>query len=324
MQKLLAIDNGQLQIEPLQLYLDSRKRQPFGYISHAHSDHIANHQKVLASPATYDLICIRLKRPQAQIVSFFETITLGRVRIKLLPAGHILGSSQIYLETENRSFLYTGDFRTKKSRTVESFALQTCDILIMESTFGLPQYRFPDRQEIEEVLIKRLTEKLNIGLVPIVFVYALGKGQEILHLLSHSGLPVAVDHSILKYITIYNKYGVQFGLFDRFRKSSFKNNVLLLPVHMRYHRFIKQLEKKYLIYLSGWGMDANAAARFGVDLVLPYSDHADYDELLAFIERVSPKEIYCTHGFTQFVEILNNKGYRANCLYRKKQLELFS
>jgi Cft2 family RNA processing exonuclease len=323
MQRLLSIENGHLQIKPLQLYLDSRKRQPFGYISHAHSDHIANHQKILASPPTYDLIRIRLKKPQVQTLPFFKTVTVQNASVRLLPAGHILGSSQFYLEAENQSLLYTGDFRTKQSRTAESFAFQTCDILIMETTFGIPHYRFPDREEVETCLIKKLTEKLNAGIVPIVFAYTLGKGQEILHLLSHAGLPVAVDYSILKYVNVYTKHGIQFGAYDKFRTSSYKDKVLLMPVHMRHQRFVKMLEKKYLIYMSGWGMDAHAAARFGVDLVLPYSDHADYDELLAFIEHISPKEIYCTHGFDQFVDILNNKGYRANYLFPKKQIELF-
>jgi Cft2 family RNA processing exonuclease len=144
-----------------------------------------------------------------------------------------------------------------------------------------------------------------------------------MHLLSHSDLPLAVDHSILRYIDVYKTYGIQFGTFEKLRRSDFRNKVLLLPVHMRRHRFVASLKHSYKIYLSGWAMDENAAGRFGVDLVLPYSDHADYKELLDLVNRVSPKKIYCTHGFDQFVDILKSKGFKASPLFPDRQMDLF-
>jgi hypothetical protein len=41
------------------------------------------------------------------------------------------------------------------------------------------------------------------------------------------------------------------------------------------------------------------------------SDHADYDELLATIEQVGAREIYCTHGPVSFVERLRSAGLNA-------------
>jgi putative mRNA 3-end processing factor len=323
MYSLFTIDQGKLLIKSLSLYLDARKRQQYGYISHAHSDHIANHHKIVCSPATFDLIRLRLKHPKAHILSFNEIHTLENLRLKLLPAGHILGSSQIFIETEKQTMLYTGDFRLKQSRTAEPFVYQKSDILIMESTFGLPRYRFPKREEVEQRLLDIVRSKLKEGTAPIVFAYSLGKGQEVLHLLSHSGLPLAVDYPILKYVDVYRKYGIRFGPYEKLRKSTYRDKVLLLPIHMRRNRFVASINNKYMIYLSGWAMDENAAARFRVDLVLPYSDHADYDELLELVARVAPQKIFCTHGFDQFVDILNTQGDRASPLFPKKQLELF-
>jgi len=320
---LFTTVQGKLLIKSLNLYLDSKKSQPCGYISHAHSDHIAKHHKIYCSPATFDLIRLRMKNPIAHPLPFNQMHSIDNIRLKILPAGHILGSSQLYIETEEQTLLYTGDFRLRKSRTAEPFIYQKSDVLIMESTFGLPRYKFPEREEVELMLLNTLRAKLNEGTVPIVFAYSLGKGQELLHLLSHSDLPLAVDYPILKYVNVYLKYGVQFGLYEKLRRSDFRDKVLLLPAHMRRHRFVSSIKNKYMIYLSGWGMDENAARRFGVDLVLPYSDHADYDELLNLVDHVSPKEIYCTHGFDQFVTILNNQGFRASPLFPKKQMDLF-
>ena len=70
-------------------------------------------------------------------------------------------------------------------------------------------------------------------------------------------------------------------------------------------------------------MDESTRFRLGVDEVMPYSDHADYYELIEFVEKVSPKEIYCTHGFEQFVTILRNKGFEASLLHPSPQIDLF-
>ena len=49
--------------------------------------------------------------------------------------------------------------------------------------------------------------------------------------------------------------------------------------------------------VSGWGMNDSAKYRYGVDEVIPLSDHADYPDLLKFVEAVKPKTVYTTHGY---------------------------
>ena len=50
------IDRGGLLLPGLQLWLDPRKRKPFAIVSHAHGDHVANHDCYLATPETIALI----------------------------------------------------------------------------------------------------------------------------------------------------------------------------------------------------------------------------------------------------------------------------
>ena len=70
-------------------------------------------------------------------------------------------------------------------------------------------------------------------------------------------------------------------------------------------------------------MDSSARYRLGVDEVIPYSDHADFNELIEFVTKVDAREIYCTHGFDTFASILRDKGYNARPLLKPVQLELF-
>ena len=299
------------------LWLDSDRVKPFGFISHAHGDHIARHKKIICSKPTGDIIRRRLKNPAFTSYDYNEVLMLNENRVTFHPAGHILGSTQIKIEKDGKSLLYTGDFRLKESRTAEPFQLIKADVLIMETTFGKPQYIMPPREQSEQKLIETCRKKLKNGITPIVFAYTLGKGQEALKLLSDAGLPVAVDYMIMQYVPIYKKYGISFGEFEKFKKSEFRNKILLLPPNARNRRFMQSIENIYTIFLSGWGMSDKSSTRFNVDEVIPYSDHADYDELLKLVEMVNPQEVYCTHGFDEFVNTLNNSGYKAYKLEEK-------
>jgi Cft2 family RNA processing exonuclease len=131
-----------------------------------------------------------------------------------------------------------------------------------------------------------------------------------------------VHEVILKYVRVYEKNGIDFGVFENFRKSDFRDKILLMPTQARYERYFSAMGNKYSIYLSGWGIDPQAKARFRVDRVLPYSDHADFDELIEFVQRVHPKVIYCTHGFEEFIGTLHSHGFDARPLHTAGQLDL--
>jgi len=305
------------------LHLDAKTKQTFGFISHAHADHSAPHKEILCSIPTAALLQTRLKRPRTHSLGYGETLKLKNTHITLYPAGHILGSAQILTETEKGRLLYTGDFRMAPAKTVESFEQVNCDVLIMESTFGQPQYRFPPREEVMAHLIEVIYQKLNLGITPIVLVYPLGKGQEILYYLSREGIPLAVDYHIMRLAWVYEKYGISFGPYEKFRRSEAKSKVLLLPANYRSQNFIRNMTDRYLIYMSGWGMDPSAKFRLKVDEVIPFSDHADYDELIRFAENSNANEVYCTHGFEGFVSVLRARGVNAKPLVRSLQMDLF-
>ena len=324
MEDFFLLRNGSIFLPQIQLYLDARKKQSFGFISHAHGDHIAHHKKILCTPETARILSLRLKSPDCMTLPFFRKKRINDASITFLPAGHILGSAQIYFESTEGSLLYTGDFRTKASRTAESIVYQSCDVLIMETTFGNPKYIFPPRKEVEEKLLAITRKKLNEGITPVIYAYPLGKSQEVLHLLSHAKLPVAVDYSILRYVYIYEQLGIKFGNYEKFKRSDYHDKVLLLPASFCKNKYINNMTDIYTIYLSGWGMDTYAPYHFNVDTVLPYSDHADYEELLTFVDRLHPKKVYCTHGFDGFVTELRERGYQTKLLDEPDQYGLFS
>src|SRR5204863_395354 len=78
---------------------------------------------------------------------FGKRRTVHDLDLMLLPAGHIFGSAQLCLFTAGDTLLYTGDFKLRPGKSAEQAQWQQADTLIMETTFGLPRYRFPPTEQ---------------------------------------------------------------------------------------------------------------------------------------------------------------------------------
>jgi len=75
--------------------------------------------------------------------------------------------------------------------------------------------------------------------------------------------------------------------------------------------------------ISGWAVDPNAIYRYQVDAAFPLSDHADYDDLVRYVELVQPRRVLTLHGFAaEFASDLRARGIEAWALSEENQMEL--
>ena len=155
-------DNG-LFLTRAGLGVDVRRRQPRCFVSHAHADHMARHEMAWATPATGRLYRHRLgARHRVREMEYRQPAELGSLRLTAYPAGHCLGSAMLLADDGDTSLLYTGDFKLGPSATSVAAELPSADILVMESTFGRPDYRLPAREDTIAQLVE--TDK-NQGIV---------------------------------------------------------------------------------------------------------------------------------------------------------------
>jgi len=307
-------------------WLDARHARERSFVSHAHFDHLALHREILCSPGTARLMRARLPGDRREHVLPFgqrEPLT-PEVAVSLHPAGHIHGSAQCLLEHPDRGrLLYTGDFKLRPGRAAEPCATPRADVLVMETTFGRPQYRFPPAHEVIAALAGFCHAALDDGETPVLFAYSLGKSQELLWALADHGLPVMLHPQTLRMTQVYAELGLAVPPHREYAAAELRGHVVLCPPQSRTSPFLRRLGPCRTAVVTGWALDPGAIHRHQCDAAFPLSDHADFDDLLRFVEQVNPRQVYTLHGFARdFAATLRERGIEAWALSEENQLDL--
>lgn len=317
-----------LYLPELDLWLDPHGPKERAFVSHAHSDHFARHRWTFCSAVTRMLIEKRYGVPregELHAVGWREVHPMGDYDLRLLPAGHIFGSAMLHVtrRTDGESLLYTGDFKLRRGLTAEPPELLPASTLILETTYGQPQYQFPPLAEVLSAMLKFVRETLEDGGIPVLLGYSLGKAQEILSALNAAGVPVMLHSTIVKMTDAYRALSHTFPVYEVFDASRAAGHVLLMPPSAARSQAVRKLKVCRTAMLSGWALMPGSKFRYQVDEVFPLSDHADYPELLECVEKVQPRLVYTVHGYaSDFARDLRARGLEAWSLVSDDQMEL--
>ncbi len=307
-------------------WLDAHHPAPRSFVSHAHFDHLAAHREIICSAGTARLMRARLPAERVEHVLPFgqtEQITPD-CTATLHPAGHIHGSAQILLEhVAHGRLLYTGDFKLRPGRSAEPCATPRANTVIMETTYGRPHYAFPPTEEVLAAVAAFCRAALADGETPVLFGYSLGKSQELLSGLAAAGLPLMLHPRTLELTRVYEELGMAFPAYAAFDATRLAGHVVICPPQSAGSAFLKKIKKRRTAAITGWALDPGARFRYQCDEVFPLSDHADYPDLLRFVELVQPARVLTVHGFAEdFARDLRARGIEAWALGRDNQLEI--
>jgi len=320
---MFEVNSKGIRISDTSLWLDATKKVDLSFISHAHADHIKKHNKIVATPATIDFYRQRCKEVNHIALDYGVPYELENITIELFPSGHILGAAQILITKNGKRLVYTGDFNLQQSATAQPLEIRETDILIMECTFGLPEYVFPKRWEVIERLAKFVEKCFQNGLVPVVMSYSLGKSQEVIKILGDLDYPISVHSSIYQMTKIYEQHGIEFKNWQLYNGEDLRDRILIIPPYLK-NWVVKHYQGAIRkIIVTGWAIDENVKFRYGADEAIPLSDHADFNDLINYVKQVSPQKVYITHGFDKFAYYLNRQGYDASPLRPTSQISLF-
>jgi DNA ligase-1 len=324
----LEFRNGGVLLPKLNLWLDAHDAisgPEKVFVSHAHSDHTAAHREVILSAPTARLMQVRLPVERLEhVLEFRERRAFENIfNITLFPAGHIFGSAMSLIETDGESLLYTGDFKLRGGMSAEKCEPVHADVLIMETTFGRPQYRFPPAEDVLKGVVRFCREALDNDETAVLFGYSLGKSQEILCRLGEAGLPIMLHGTVYRLTQIYEQFGHCFPKYEKYDAETARGKVLVCPPNAANSQMFRKLGRVRSAVLTGWAVDPNCRYRYKCDAAFPLSDHADFSDLIEFVRQVAPRKVYTLHGFAaDFARTLRGADFDATALSENEQLAL--
>lgn len=141
-------------------------------------------------PLQYGHQDVRALEDTLSLARYADRLDVGGMEVKLHSAGHIPGST-MYEVRGARTMLFTGDLNTSDSSLVWGAHPVKCDTLVMEGTYGGREH--PDRATTRRRFVERCKEVADGGGTVLVPAFAVGRTQELMTLLSETGLSVFVD-----------------------------------------------------------------------------------------------------------------------------------
>jgi len=300
---LLSVTKRGLWCAPGGFFIDPHGKADRAVITHGHGDHARpGHAHVLATSETLAIMRARYgddAGASMQSLAYNDPININSVGVRLIPAGHILGSAQVELEWRGVRIVVSGDYKRRPDPTCAPFEPVACDVFVTEATFGLPVFRHPsDRDEIAKLLG-------SVALYPerchLVGVYALGKCQRVIALLREAGYdrPIWIHGALAELCGLYQSEGVSLGPLKHVTADDKKNlagEIILAPPGATAERWARGMPDPVVAMASGWMRVRGRARQRGVELPLIISDHADWDELTTSLADVAAPRVWVTHG----------------------------
>ncbi len=236
-----------LHLPELDLWLDPPSPRERAFVSHAHSDHFARHGWTFCSEVTRTFIEKRYgvsREGEITAAHWREPQEVQGFELRLLPAGHIFGSAMLHVTrlSDGATLLFTGDFKLRQGLTAEPAELLPADTLILETTFGLPQFRFPPMPQVIAAMLRFVHETLDDGGIPVLLGYSLGKAQEILCALNEERVPVMLHPTVIRMTEAYASLSHTFPEYEVFNASRAAGHVLLLPPSAARSQAVRRLK----------------------------------------------------------------------------------
>jgi putative mRNA 3-end processing factor len=278
-------------------------------ITHAHGDH--------ARPGSAAYLCAAPCGPllrrrfgndaPVQTLPYGESLTLGRVRLSFHPAGHVLGSAQIRIESAKGVWVVAGDYKRAPDPTCDPFEPVRCDTFITESTFGLPIYRWDPTAAVIDDIAAWWNGNRDADRTSVLFCYTIGKAQRLLaELLRITDRPAYVHGMMLGMIEAYRESGVAMlpvapvietaSKGSRSARRSFAGELVLAPLSARGTPWMRRLGTVSDAFASGLMRVRGVRRQRGFDRGFVLSDHADWPALLQTVADSGAARVLATHG----------------------------
>ena len=241
-------------------------------------------------------------------------------KITLFASKHILGSSQVLVETtDGTRIVYTGDFGPDVTPI-------PCDILVIDSTHGDPMFNtVVDRASLERRLAECVDEEIRKGKSIMIRAHR-GRLQYIMHLLSNE-IPRQTKFlchpTDIKLINVYEKYGMPIRGCINFKSwigediHDSNTQYVEFRSHGQGEHPLENTDKMTVFSMGGRYLGGGTVIRHNpsCDYSLEFMDHANYDSIIEYVRKADPKYVVTDHvrgkQGEKLARDLNARGFKT-------------
>ena len=307
MEALLEMTPKGLYCAPGNFFVDPCVPVDRAVVSHAHSDHARwGCRHYLGAASGEHLLRMRVN-PDAQFafLEYGHSVSIGGVSISFHPAGHMLGSAQIRIEYRGQVALVTGDYKLGHDPTCDSWEPVKCHLMITESTFGLPIYRWQHSNVVFDSINDWWRENSTQGKCCLLYAYAIGKSQRLLAGLDPSIGPIYCHGAVERGNQAYRESGVHLpetkhvGSIEG--RHDWRGAIVVAVPSAHASPWTRKFGNVSTGMASGWMAIRGARRRRSVDRGFILSDHVDWPSLMQAINECNPETVWVTHGYSAVV-----------------------
>jgi putative mRNA 3-end processing factor len=266
-------------------------------ITHAHSDHArpGSRAYLCAAPGTA-LLRMRIGDEAAiQGAAYGERLALGGATVSLHPAGHVLGSAQVRIESGGEVWVISGDYKLAPDPTCAPFEPLRCHTFVTESTFGLPVFRWPSEAETLAAIHEWWRGNRAAGRASLLYAYPLGKAQRLFAALDGAIGPIAMHGAVERVNRVYRDAGVL--LPEPAPAVAREAPLVVAPPACHQSAWARKFGPSSTAMVSGWMRIRGTRRRRSLDRGFVLSDHADWPALLGAIDQTGAETVWVTHGY---------------------------
>ena len=280
---------------------------PRAVITHGHGDHARPGMgEYHAALEGLPILRWRLGDQHYFPRGYGESFMLGKARVSLHPAGHVLGSAQVRIEVGGEVWVVSGDYKRQPDPTCAPFEVVPCDTFITEATFGLPVYRWPDTPDVAREIVEWREHCEARGETAVLFCYALGKAQRLrAELALLTDRPALLHGTIAAGVWVYRECGIHMletrAVSEPWAKKDYAGELVLAPPSAAGSPWMRRFRNAQHGFASGWMRIRGNRRRRNYDRGFVVSDHADWPALIGTIRDSGASRVIATHGNTDAI-----------------------
>ncbi|WP_428265425.1 hypothetical protein [Haliangium sp.] len=314
------------------IWCDAGQTRELCFVSSAHAVSGRRHAELVATAPTLALLG-QGRRGTRLAVPYGQPFTLGLARLELIRSGHCLGGASLMVERVDASgsggssgprVLYAGAVNPDGVDLGAAAEPRGCDVLVLDGGYGHPRFVRVAPERAAQQVLGFIDEVAAAGGVAYLLVTSPSKAVDVLARLSGRGQRRFLAHrSIYEAARRLRALDPRVPEVRRYPGSAPTAGVVLWPLAQR-EALGPVARPSRLALVSGLACDPARVAEAGVDWRVAWSNRADFESALGYVDACGPSEVFLLgDDVAALVAALERPGRRVHRLGPARQMALF-